>query len=185
MCSSQDRRQWSLCLCSYGLISSKKPHHYKPSTTYTHIIGNLSKKTPNNPVLTEHMLIGIKDWSLIPVAISVYSVMYESTYKALFTVWQIIYEFLNKDPEIKIKHKQNPVVSTRPSRVINNNNKISAIMQNDVHHLDTVNPSGSSMIVKCSLISNCKPEGGLYPKDVQRMLQKLEKALRMIADKTC
>lgn len=38
-------------------------------------------------------------------------------------------------------------------------------MQNDVDHLDTVNPPASLMIVKCSLISNCKPERGLYPKN--------------------
>lgn len=38
-------------------------------------------------------------------------------------------------------------------------------MQNDVDHLDTANPSESLMIVKCSLISNCKPERGVYPKN--------------------
>lgn len=31
--------------------------------------------------------------------------------------------------------------------------------------LNTVNPSESLMTVKCSPISNCKPERGLYPKN--------------------
>lgn len=38
-------------------------------------------------------------------------------------------------------------------------------MQNDVDHSDTMNPFESLMIVKCSLIPNCKPERGLYPKN--------------------
>lgn len=71
---------------------------------YTCIIGNPSKKTPNNLELTEHMLIGIKGWSSIPIDISVYSALYGSTYKALFTGWEIISLLLNKHPEIKIKY---------------------------------------------------------------------------------
>lgn len=50
-------------------------------------------------MLIEHTLIGIKDWSLIPVASNVDSALYGSTYKALFTGWETIHVFLNKDPE--------------------------------------------------------------------------------------